>query len=240
MRNTLTNKLKMYQTVASVCTKHQAVWSGVPAFAEAYNSFADQVSLLKEQAIIQEMTAKGVAEHKSNVLQNVIEKAVVVSRALSALALKNIDSELLARSLQSRSEWKRGNELVRVHRLQILLTDVNANEVALTEYGITPVFIDELDALITEYVDQVHKPRLAILDRKHATLMMEQKMRNIDVLLHGHMDRIIEVFRSADLTFVERYLDARIILDAKGKRRKKEEGESPDASAPPVDDGDGL
>ncbi len=211
----------MYNTVSTVCAQYLSVWDQTPAFVEAHTSFTEKLSLLKEQALIQESAVTGVAKNKADTLDKVVALALVAGKTLSALALKIGDIELLGRNLHSKTEWFRGNAMLRVTRLNSLLADVNEHSASLSDFGLDQAFIDHLHAMVSSYSAMVQKPRLAILERKRATAAMDRVVSEIDALLTGQLDRIMEVFRAENPGFIAKYFDARHIVDFNGKRRDK-------------------
>lgn len=209
----------MYDQVLNICASHASVWNGTPAFVEVHTTFSDKLAQLKAQSAVQESAVQGVTDNKRAVLQKVVSLAIVASKALSALALKNGDTELLARNIYSRSEWFRGTALLRSARLTRLLEDVNAHSTVLEDYNIDSAFTAELLVQVNTYNSATQAPRLAILNRKRATAALDRLTTEIDLLLRGQLDAITEVFRASHPDFVEDFFNARIIVDVKGKRR---------------------
>ena len=221
----------MYDQVAHVCLTYTTVWSGVPAFSEAHDLFIDKLNELKAQSITQQSVIRGTSHNVKDELDKTIALAIIGSKALSALALKIEDSELLARNLYSRTEWFRGNMLLRVARLTHLIEDLTAHATSLEDFGIESGFIPTLQAQVDSYKALTSAPRQAILHRKRATAALERLTKQIDGLLTGQMDLIMEILRTDTPEFAEDYFNARIVVDYKGKSRgsnpqneEKEEG----------------
>lgn len=235
----------MYRRVKFICDQHETLWNGIPAFAEAYDAFSSKIATFNEQMAIQEAALMGVAARKKQTEGKVIDKAIVVSKVLSALALKSGDTELMARNLYSRSEWKRGNVLLRLNRFQILRQDITDHTTELADYGIDQVFIDAFDQLLDEYAMLAESPRLAIIKRKQATSLLDQMVREIDVLLGGQLDMMMEQFRNTAPEFFNGYFNARIIIDIRGRRLNSDgtftqnDAESEPTDNPDHDDGAG-
>lgn len=217
--------MKMYDQVAWICASNAPIWSGVPAFEEAHTQFTGKLAELRAQIVAQAAAISGVAENKQIVLDKAVALSLVASKALSALALKNGDVQLLSRNIYSRSEWFRGNALLRSARFTMLLEDVFAHATELEAYGIDAAFIASLQAQVNAYDAVIISPRKAILDRKRATTAIDRLVQELNALLSGHLDSIVEVFRENTPEFVEDYFNARIVVDLKGPRRGKTQEE---------------
>ena len=221
MKNRITNKLKMYNMVKIICAQNLSVWSNTPAFVEAHQLFIEKLTVLRDQLNVQETAVSGVTKSKQEVLGKVVVLALTTSKALSAYALKIGDTELLARNLYSRSEWFRGNAMLRVSRLTSLFHDATAHSSELEDYNIDSAFLAELQMRISDYNAVVQSPRVAILERKRATAALDRLSSEIDLVLTGQLDAIVESFRMNDAEFAEDYCNARIIMSLKGKRSSR-------------------
>ncbi len=230
MKTRITNQIKMYDQVARVCASYTSVWDSVPAFVEAHTEFTEKLAELKNYNVLQISATNGVVAQKRLILKSTISAALITSKALSALALKTGDAELLARSIYSNTEWFRGNALLRSARFARLLEDAIEHSTELQDYGIDAAFMAELENRITAYNEVVVDPRKAVIDRKRATSAINRLSSEINTLLSNHMDRILAVFTESAPSFAEDYFNARIVVELKGKRRGTSSDDESNAS----------
>lgn len=217
----------MFQTVISVCDSHQTIWESNTAFSTTLTAFRTKVDELKGMINVQINSSKGATALKKIKLEAVVEKALTLSNVLGAYAQSSNNTELLFRNLYTRSEWMRGNSVLRIEHLKRLKEDVNAHLASLATYGLAQTDVDEFVTLIATYEELVKLPRMAIIDHKNTTKYIGELFTECDLILNGQLDRILLVFQASAPKFVSVYSDARIIIDSKGKRNKFEKPNAP-------------
>lgn len=210
----------MYDTVQTVILAHQTTWDNNSAFTDAYSAFATKLELLKSLAADHINSSKGVTALKKVVQEKTIEQAMVLGNILGALALKTGDTELLMRNIYSQSEWKRGSSLLKINRFKNLLSDVVEHEAPLVDYGIDAAAIQLFTDKLAQYEALTKQPRMSIVSRKQTTEQIKELFMELDMLLAGQIDRIVQVFSNANPIFVKTFVNARVIVDLKGKRNK--------------------
>ena len=220
MKNYQLNKMKMFDTVQSVIAQHQSAWMNNSPFSDAYNEFSTKLDSLKSLTTEYINSSKGLTAIKKVTLEKTIDQAIVLGNVIGAFALKNNDTELLMRNIYTRSEWVKGNSLIKVNRFKQLLTDAESHEADLLEYGIDSGFIQTFEASVYQFEELMKQPRIAIVGRKQLTKQIAELILEIDTLLNGQIDRIMNVFTLTDPKFFATFKNARIIVDHKGKRNK--------------------
>lgn len=227
MRNNQLNKIKMYETVKSVIQKHQATWSNTPAFVEAYDAFVAKLTGLIALTGEHQNSTKGTTALKREVLEKTVTQALTLGNVLGALATKIGDTKLLMRNVYTKSEWMKGGTLLRTNRFKQLLSDVQAHEQEISEYGVDPAFIQEFEASVQQYEELSKQTRTSIVSRKNTTKVLSELFKEIDEILVSQVGRILLVFNQADPEFVSTFKNARIIVDHKGKSNQTSRKDAP-------------
>ena len=220
MRNSQLNKIKMFDTVHSVIAQHQVTWINNAAFSAAFYEFSSKLDELKSLTAEHLNSSKGVTALKKVVLDKTVNHAMLIGNVIGAFALRIGDTELLMRNIYARSEWYKGNVLLKASRFKNLLSDAQLHEAALEEYGVDSASIQAFAVSVNEFETLTKQPRLSIVTKKQLTDKIVALMKELDVLLHGQLERILIVFISSDPRFYAMFKNACMIVDQKGKRAK--------------------
>lgn len=224
------NKLKMYQSVESICTAHPSDWNNLPAFTIFFAQFTAKVDELEQSSYDQGIAIAGVAANKEQVLSATIAKAEIIANALRSHAATTKNT-LLANQLKfTKWSYTKGGGQVAIERVNRILNNAVQYFPALADYGIVQTDIDELSGLRDQLDETIGSPRNAIIDRKNATTTISGLMQEIDALLKEHLDRLVEILRPTHPVFYRLFKGARVIVDLKGKHNELDRG---DTETPP-------
>lgn len=214
------NKLTMFVAVKNVYDKNQNIWETIPAITNTYKRFNDNLNILQETLKAQETEIQGITETKSKLSQDLVNKTLEISGVLHAYANSVGNLDLKARTSLSRSELETLRDNIATEKCRQILGDAQAVSEKLTDYGITSEILTDYSNKIDEYAKIVAAPRAAIVERKSATEIIPDLIRNVDDVLVNELDRLMERFRSTDEIFYSDYFSARQIVDA-GLRKEK-------------------
>jgi hypothetical protein len=212
------NKLKMYQTVRTICTDHQADWTNLPSFGIAFVQFGTALNELEQAAYDQGITTIGVRAAKQQLCDDTLALAEVVANALRAYAASIQDVLLIQQFHFSKWTFYRGGGQHMLQLVDRVLATAHPHITELADFGITQPQLDALNTLRTQLGVAVGAPRTAIVTRKMLTLTIGQRIRRIDELLKHQLDPLVGVVKPIALPFYEKYRAARMIMDHKGKR----------------------
>jgi hypothetical protein len=207
------NRFSMMLTVEGICNKFNSIWSGVVAFADAFDEFTASNRKLEKIIQKQQTRIKGTTEDKFNKKMYLIKKTLMISRAMTAFA--NVTHNEILREEINFSE----RELIRCRdteldvKCKIVQDRAVTYQAELTIYGLTPVIIAAQATAIDDYYSVVSKPRVAIAVRKSQTENLEKSLDENMKLLTGRLDNLTEIFSETHPEFVSEYKNSRIIVD---------------------------
>ena len=76
------NKRSMYIAVQKVCNKNNSIWSGLPAFVDAFGDFETTIADIDMQRQIQEGKTTGITENKQKEEDEMIQISLEVAAAV--------------------------------------------------------------------------------------------------------------------------------------------------------------
>jgi len=211
------NKLKMYQTVQTICTQNQAVWANLLAFVTVFAQFSGYLVDLEQFSYNQQVSTIGVTAHKNQLLAKTTVLAELVVNALRAYASSINDAKLTELVHISKWEFKRGGSQFQLQLLDRILEIGTLHLNALADFGIQPEHLDTLEDLRLQLGSVINSPRTSIVERKSQTTEIAHLMKAIDTLLTDQMDHLVTVLKATDPQFYQKYHNARTIVDYRGK-----------------------
>ena len=88
------NKRSMYIAVQRVCNSNNSIWSGLPAFVDAFGEFENTITDIDNQRQIQEGRTTGITENKQKEEDEMIQITLEIAAAVYAYASIIGDNEL--------------------------------------------------------------------------------------------------------------------------------------------------
>jgi hypothetical protein len=207
----------MYQAVAKALHIHAADLSGVAAIAALSAELDEAIREIQVLAGEQFSVTTGVADWKSEVRLEMIDRAWVVARVVRAHAIKIGDLQTSIALDISAYKLKRMRHVMLAEWATRILEKAQPLQSALEAYGLLPGQLDALDAIIAEYRNVLIAPRTARTARKAATEQLVDLFRTTDALLSDQLDAVMELYRGSDAYLV--YKSTRKVVGL--PRRKK-------------------
>lgn len=163
-----------------------------------------------------------------------VEAAFAVAGDLHALAVKNGDADLEAKTDYEITDLLETTQNLIGPLCQNIHDWAMTNAAALaTGYGTTAADLTDLQTKITAYNPDIAKPRDAIVARKDVTGDIATDEKTADGILKKELDKTMKKFRVKNAPFFNEYTSARMIIDL-GERHEKSGGTStPPAGSPP-------
>jgi hypothetical protein len=209
------NKLKMAQaTRACMGDEHNAsLWQGITGIEEAVASLDDTVEKILERSVKQSERSGSGAE-KEDARQTMLNAAFTVCSGLKAYAAANGNKKLADQADFSRSDLARGRESDMINRCQSLLTLGNENSAALAaKYNVAAKDLTALETAIGNFTGVQPKPRQSRAASAAATAELFDLFKQLDEVLNGQLDPLMEKFQQSAPAFYNEYRTARIIVD---------------------------
>jgi hypothetical protein len=203
----------MFLTVAAVCDRQNAVWQGLPAFADAVSRFKSYLPKIQQLIQTQSVTSLGRAADKQRYREQLASRVVAVGGATAAYASKRGDHPLAARAQVSPSDILYTRDGVAFARAQTVHDAARASLADLGDYGVTLAELDELKALIDGFGAKLPSPRDGVVSAAGATESLSDTFADADEILRGQMDALMPRFEISDPVFATEYRHARDIPD---------------------------
>lgn len=220
------NKRSMYIAVQKVCNANNSVWSGLPAFVDAFGNFENTIADIDTQRQIQEGKTTGITENKQKEEDEMIQISLEVAAAVYAYASKIGDNELRDKVSYSPSYLRKSRDTILKDICQVIHDEADKVIANLADYGKTPADLTQQQKEIDDFADILAKPRTAIGTRATATTQLVELFQNSDDVLKNQLDKLMLTYQNSEPEFYLPYQNARIIVDL--GIRHKEEPEEPE------------
>jgi len=206
------NRLSMYLVLRDFLDKNTAITAVLPNFADFNTALNDGIVKIHQIRELQELDKRGLAKGKMKLKDQLVFKALDVSRKTVAYAGFIGDTELFNEVNYSDTELRRCADTVLYDRARIIHDRAETNAPALAAYGVTPADLIELQSFVEAYYDAIPKPRIGIADKKQATEQLEAAFKDVDNAI-SQIDVLIEVVRASQPLFFSGFQTARTIVD---------------------------
>ena len=226
----------MYTVVLSTCKKHQAIWSNVPAFAASVNALETKLGEFAQTAEERLQDISNVTKNKARMLEDLHEKMYGVIRIIKSYALQEDLEDLATEYSIAKSSLKLGGAKAEVNRYNNVVDKATELAADLEDFGLTPQFLQEITQDVEEAKMMIFKPRLAIIKRKMLTNKLDQLIDEMDEIVFTHLSGMLRILKFDHPMFFAEFMEARNIIDLKGKRRASGTDVPVDES-PPQEDG---
>lgn len=226
----------MYTVVLSTCKKHQAVWSNVPAFVASVDALENKLGEFAQTAEERLQDISNVTKRKARLLENLHEKVYGVIRIIKSYALHEDLEHLATEYSISKTSLKLGGAKAEVNRYNNVVAKATELSADLEDFGLTPQLLQEITQDVEEAKIMIFKPRLAIIKRKMLTNKLDQLIDEMDEIVYTHLSGMLRILKFEHPMFFAEFMEARNIIDLKGKRRVNGTDVPVDES-PPQEDG---
>lgn len=219
MKREFKNKRNMYAVVLSTCKKHQAIWSNIPAFAASVNALEVKLGEFAQTAEERLQDTTNITKAKAKLFGTLHEKVYGLVRIIEAYALKEgLDSLAMEYSI-SKTSLQEGGAKAAVNRFSNVVEKATELAADLEDYGLTAQFLQEITQEVAEAKMMVFKPRMAIIKRKMLNRKLDQLIDEMDEIVFKHLSAMLRVLKFEEPSFFAEFMDARNIIDLKGKSR---------------------
>ena len=215
MNQSQDNLTTMFETTDATLQEHNALWSAMPAFADAVDRLEEGIEAIRGKQSGQ--AATGDTEAKQAARDAVEEQTLVIGSQLSALSAKNNDAILAAQVNYDKSTLDKAalSELMVAANSVKGAAAANAAVLA-SDYGITAADLTAFAAAITHLDEMKGAPRQAVVNRRVATLSLPDAIGYVRGILRNEIDKMMEKFKKAQPDFYAAYFAARVIVDRTG------------------------
>jgi hypothetical protein len=214
----------MYQKVLDVCNEYKNEYAEIPAFVNSVNELKSRISEI--QSVVQQQTEtvpKGATKDKSSAIDSLVELSLKVANPLYVYAFGTANNRLLEKVNVNKSMFYRDHDHAALTLAKIILSEANAHNEALSEYGIGSADLKELETVIAQLGALINAPSGVIGERKLYTGNLRELFVAADSIIYDKLDKLIGLFKSSKPEFFTRYSNARNVVNTAARKRKEPE-----------------
>jgi hypothetical protein len=209
--------LKMGRTTLGCLARNETVLTEIKGLEEARAELDEVVDAIQERSQTQSARS-GSGALKRGSRKAMLDGAFKVCSGLKSFAAATGDLALAAQADFSRTSLGRGLEPAVVNRCNAILTLGKANATALAaKYNVSAADLTALKKAIDDFTAVQTKPRESITISASATAELVALFAQLDEVLNGRMDPLVETIRETSPAFYHEYQTARTIVDARGQ-----------------------
>ena len=202
MTDSQDNKRSMYIAVQRVCNSNNSIWSGLPAFVNAFGDFETTVANIDAQRQVQEGKTTGITENKQKEEDEMIQITLEIGSAVYAYASINGNNELREKVNYSPSYLRGSRDNILKDICQVIHDEANKVITNLADYGKTSTDITQLQKEIDDYAAILAKPRTAIGTRATATSHLVELFDQGDDILKSRLDKLMVSYQNNEPVFL--------------------------------------
>jgi len=212
------NKRNAYVLVNKCLELNQQKVTQLPMGSNLALKFKDVIGKIDDIRKEQELQLTGVARDKRETRAMLEKKTMQVVVRLIAYAAHKNDTLLEDKIGFTMSDLRNAADTIIKDRCDAVYVKAKELLTELTGYGITQQVLDDLRKLIDQYYDLIPMPRQRIIERK-------KQKESLDLLFHeadntlALLDKTIGMVRWDDDSLYSDYMNARTIIDLKGKQK---------------------
>ncbi|MGZ5522475.1 MAG: hypothetical protein ACXWF1_05000 [Chthoniobacterales bacterium] len=222
----------MFDTTVAFLDAHNAVWSGMTAFADAVTRVKAAVTAIDTAADKQQTPTTGVTGDKADARNDLEERVLEIADQLSALAAKSGDNTLGAQVEMTKSSLDKMQDSDLEQTAERVANLATANIAALAAYGVVAGDVTALSTAKTTFAGMKTAPRSAAVERSAQTTSIPQLIATARSIFRNELDKMVTKFKKTNNDFFNGYFAARVIVNKAATQAKKPATPPPAPSKP--------
>lgn len=209
MKDTLENKLSMYQKLQGFMELHATETSSIPSLVTLQNSFNTNVSAILSLSALAHADITGYTVEKQLKRSALKNNIITLSTAIVAHAAMTDNYALLEKCDESPSavDAMRDNDFYTYSQLVInAATPIMAS---LAPFGITATHLTTATAASEVYLANIQTPKIQINERSRSNSDIEALFEETDNLLKNKLDKVMKIFIVSNVSLYNGYSGAR-------------------------------
>lgn len=191
--------------------RNTAAMASIPALAGLYTQLSTLITTLISADTGSRADLTGYSLDKAMKRKNVESLALKISNAVASLAAVNSDLILKKRADFSTSSWYSISEKQLVTQATIIRDLGQANAAAMVPYGAATADVTALSTALTNFVDVITNPTLALDQRKNDNRRIPEIIDQIRTLFEEKLDVVMRSFELSNSSLYNLYQSARAI-----------------------------
>jgi hypothetical protein len=234
MKKSLEDSRTMFYTVRDFISNAPAeTLDLMPFFSDVSSAFDANVLKIPNQSETQSTNRVGNRLIKDTMKKEMVVEAINVSARVRAFAVNTDNVYLFNEMGKSYSTILYAADTFSADLCSFIKTKAESLLVDLAPYGVTAALLTALEKRINNFIGQIPKPRIGIMERKEATkqlnLLFAACRQDLKV-----MDKLVAMLRFQDPVFYDNYFSARKIIRT-GKRTLAIKGVVVDVNGNPLE-----
>lgn len=209
----------MFVAVRDFTIANATALTELPAIAEFVDQFNEIVTQIQSTSTQHQIDTTGLAVSKAVVKEELITRALTISRNLVAYARVVGNDTLKAEIDFTLSEMRKAPDLVLKENCEVICMRATANLEETETYNITEAMITDLQTQITAFSTVMSTPKSAIVERKAKTDKLKVLFNQGDAILKNKIDAIIEMTRIINPDFYNSYRRVRTMRNEFGTHK---------------------
>lgn len=208
------DKLNMYDSVLMQYNQNETSFDTMVALQNAYAALKTVVAAINSTSQQQLPSAKGHTINKADKKNSISNFGNEVAGALYAWAIDQKDLVLKekVKTTYSALFTMRDEELANLCRTYYGIAA--ANQLVLTDYGLTKEVVDSFKMAIDNYQTTVPAPRNAVAQRKAYRAKLASLFKEADTILKSKVDKLSLPLKKTNPDYLETYLVNRRIVNS--------------------------
>jgi hypothetical protein len=207
------NKYSMYKAVKGVLLEDKDTISAIPAFSKVFEEYNQLLEKLSKTEIEYQSVAKGATATKNQFRSELVSKTISIAAALYVFARQNKNEQLKAISRLTPSGLKLMRDLDLAQKATVIFEEAQKHKQTLVDFGIDELEIKELADLDAAYRKALAQQGDKQAQKKAARQRLRELFDEVDEFLKETLDYMIEVVKTENSEFYNKYQIARMIKD---------------------------
>jgi hypothetical protein len=217
------NKFSMYRAIESILEDFKESIDAKPMLKDSTDNFKKVLQEFMDKDNTYLNVKKGTTADKESAEEKLIEELMVKAGVLFVHARKTDNGNLKALSQVTRSGLQQLRDPELLQKAKSILENFRDNLEELKKSGMTDQSLTDLEGVVKNYEDAVNKKDSKQAEGKASRKDLKDLFSEVDDILKNDLDRLIEMVRTDNADFYNRYKAARSIKDLGQPRTKTEE-----------------
>jgi len=192
--------------------QNATITSTLPDFGSFFTSFSENIRKIQELTGQQEKDKSGYAHQKKQLRDDLIARAIEVSRKTATYAKMTRNAVLEQEVHYTETDLLRSTDNMLKDRASVIFEKAEMNLSVLAPYGITAEMLNALKTAMELFISAIPRPRMGIIEKKQATDQLAALFAVNNDLLEN-MDALVEIVRQSHPEFFHAYRDHRKVIE---------------------------
>ena len=226
MNNRLENRLTMYEGLLTLLQENMDKINTIGGFSEAVTGLAAVIADVKAKSAEVDRVSAGKTTGKYDAEDALVSELIPACSALYIYGRKQNNAEIKERVSTTETKLRRMRD-TELAAFGLAMADLAlANIKGVAAFGLTEDKVNSLRAKAQAYNTAIGAKESSVADRKGARGAMNDLFDKADDILNEELDRFMEMLRSTETEFYNKYFAARVVKDT-GVRHKPTNGTTP-------------